>query len=271
MTHLSKALVGTVFVLLASQSSVSVAQAAGGAPQAWTVLEQGLASQETDTQGKAIQALGLLHLNARAATLVEAHLTDKDSDIRAAAATALGQIGLKSEASKLFAMFADKEGEVVFSAAAALYHLGDKRAYGVYYAVLTGSRKTGQPLVESQMKMLKDPEALAKISLETGVGFIPFGGIGYKVVKSLTQDNVSPVRAAAAQKLALDPDPASGRALVAAASDDKWLVRASALSAIARRGDASLVRTAEAHLNDDNDTVRFTAAATVIRLSAGAR
>ncbi len=267
MTYQSRALVGT-FLLIASQSAPSMAQTTGKAPQAWTLLEEGVASQSSDTRGKAIQALGLLTGSLRAAKLAEAHLADQDAEVRAAAATALGQIGLKSEAPKLVAMLKDHEGEVVFSAAAALYRLGDRNAYGVYYAVLTGARKTGEPLLESQMKMLKDPSALAKISLETGVGFIPFGGIGYKVVKSFTQDNVSPVRAAAAQKLALDPDPASGRALRDATSDDKWIVRASALGAIARRGDAALLPAAEARLTDDNETARFTAAAAVIRLSA---
>lgn len=268
MTHPVKALVSTMCLVIAFQPSASAAPAAGKASHAWTLLEEGAASQDSDTRGAALQALGLLRENLRAAKVVEAHLADQDSEVRAAAATALGQIGLKSEAPKLVAMSKDESGEVVFSAAAALYQLGDRHAYAVYYAVLTGERKTGEPLLESQMKMLKDPQALAKISLETGVGFIPFGGIGYKMVKSFTQDKVSPVRAAAAQKLALDPDPASGRALVVATSDDKWIVRASALGAIARRGDPALLPAVEGRLTDENTTARFTAAAAVIRLSA---
>jgi len=68
-------------------------------------------------------------------------------------------------------------------------------ASNVYYAVLTGQRKTGEPLLESQLKMLKDPQELAKIGFEAGMGFIPFGGVGTKVFKTVTQDKVSPVRA----------------------------------------------------------------------------
>ena len=75
------------------------------------------------------------------------------------------------------------------------------------------------------------------------------------------------MRAAAAQRLATDPDPKSGEALAKAASDEKWLVRASAVSAIAKRGDPKLLSPLLPLLNDDETTVRFTAAAAVVRLS----
>ena len=92
-----------------------------------------------------------------------------------------------------------------------------------------------------------------------------------QVFKSFKQDNVSPVRAAAAQRLAADPDPASGRALAAATSDEKWLVRASAVSAIASRGDRSLVSSLIPRLEDENETARFNAAAAIVRLETGAK
>jgi HEAT repeat protein len=163
----------------------------------------------------------------------------------------------------------DKEAGVVFACASSLLQLGDPSAYRVYYAVLTGERKTGEPLLESQLKMLKDPEALARIGFEQGIGFIPFGGIGLTVFKSFRADNISPVRAAAAQRLVGDPDPASGRALAKAASDEKWLVRSSAVSAIAARGDRSLEDAVIARLDDENETVRFNAAAAIVRLENG--
>jgi len=241
--------------------------------RAWTILEQNVAGQRDETRIAAIEALGLLVKDDRARRLAESKLTDAHADVRAGAAAALGQIGLPASVPALKRTLQDKETEVVFAATSALLQLGDPTAFQVYYAVLTGERKTGEPLLESQMNMLKDPDALARIGLETGIGFIPFGGMSYKVVKSFRQDNVSPVRAAAAQRLANDPDPATGRALVAATSDDKWLVRASALSAIARRGDAALVPAIVPRLDDENETVRCSAAAAIVRLGAatGAR
>jgi HEAT repeat protein len=232
------------------------------------ILEQGLKDEKEDKRERAARALGLLVQSERARTLAEAALYDTDPSVRAAASTALGQIGLKASIPKLEETLKDKESEVVFSAAAALYVLGDPMANHVYYAVLTGQRKTGEPLLESQLKLLKDPEALAKIGFEAGVGFIPFSGVGTRIFKTITQDNVSPVRAAAAQKLADDPDPRSARALADAASDKEWLVRASAVAAIAKRGDPELLSAIVPLLDDEHDTVRFNAAAAVVKLSA---
>jgi HEAT repeat protein len=245
---------------------VAAPSAQSPADRAWKILQDGAAHADDDTRLAALHALGLLVKNDRARRLAESKLADPQPAVRAAAAEALGQIGLPASVQALKAMVKDKESEVVFSATSALYHLGDPSAFQVYYAVLTGQRKTGEPLLESQMDMLKDPDTLARIGFETGIGFIPFGGISYKAFKTFRQDNVSPVRAAAAQRLAIDPDPNSGKALAAAAADEKWVVRASAISAIARRGDASLRHAAEARLDDEQPIVRFNAAAAVVRL-----
>ena len=258
--------------LLTALCLLSVSTDASPAPahsaRAWTILEQGAASGSNDTRARAVESLGLLVKNDRARKLAESKLKDEDAAVRAAAATTLGQIGLKASTPALTAAVRDNEAGVVFACASSLLRLGDATAYRVYYAVLTGERKTGEPLLESQLKMLKDPEALARIGFEQGIGFIPFGGIGLTVFKSFKADNVSPVRAAAAQRLASDPDPASGRALAAATADEKWLVRASAVSAIAARGDRSLESSVVARLDDENETVRFNAAAAVVRLES---
>jgi HEAT repeat protein len=248
--------------------SATVVNAQTPSDRAWTVLQNGLTSGEHETRVRAVEGLGLIVKNDRARQLAEAALKDGATDVRAAAATALGQIAIKSSVPRLIEAVHDAETEVVFSAASALLALGDPAAYQVYFAVLTGERKSGGKLLESQLDMLKDPDALARIGFETGIGFIPFGGLGYKAVKAFRQDTVSSVRAAAAQKIATDPDPASGKALAAAAGDEKWLVRASAASAIARRGDPALAAALVPRLDDEVEAVRFTAAAAIIRLAA---
>jgi HEAT repeat protein len=238
------------------------------ADRSFGILQQGLKDAKEERRERAALALSLLVEDERGMELAEAALSDPSPAVRAAAATTLGQIGLPASIPKLKEALKDKETEVVFSAAGALHLLGDPMASNVYYAVLTGQRKTGEPLLESQLKMLKDPQALAKIGFEAGMGFIPFGGVGTKVFKTVTQDKVSPVRAAAAQRLANDPDPRSARALADALSDKEWLVRASAVSAIAKRGDPELLSAVIPLLDDEEDTVRFNAAAAVVKLSA---
>jgi HEAT repeat protein len=254
-------------LVCASWAVAATSNAQQPASRAWNILKQGASDPDDDTRAKAIHALGLLTKNDDARRLAESALSDPKPDVRAVGATALGQIGLRASAAKLKELLKKhEETEVVFSATTALFALGDPAAYEVYYAVLTGERKTGDALIQSQLDRLKDPEALAKIGFEAGVGFIPFGGISYKVFKSIREDHATPVRAAAAKKLAGDPDPKSGQALATACSDEKWLVRAAVASAIAERGDKKLVSAVIPLLGDPEDIVRFTAAAAVIRL-----
>jgi HEAT repeat protein len=84
----------------------------------------------------------------------------------------------------------------------------------------------------------------------------------------VTKDDSSPVRAAAAKKLARDPNPDSGEAhLITATTDKNWTVRAAALEAIAERRDRSLVPKIAAAMDNDKDLVRYMAAACVAHLS----
>jgi len=247
-------------------------QAQAPLEKAWTILADAAQDKSYEKRSKAIHALGLITANARARTMAETALTDEREEVRATAADVLGIMRAKESAPKLKAAIkGDKETSVVFAAANALFVMGDPGAFQVYYAVLTGERKSGDPLVESQMKMLKDPKALTKMGIEEGIGFIPFGGVSYKVFKMATADDVSPVRAAAASKLVGDPDPKAAQALEKSTSDDKWLVRAAAIGALARRKEPSALKVITPLLDDKNDVVRFNAAAAVIQLSSSAK
>ena len=248
-------------------ASVALVQAQTPSEKAWNILRGGAADKSSEKRAKAMNALGLLTHNTKARQMAENGLLDKEPEVRAAAASALGQQGSTISIPKLKEAVKDAQTEVVFAATNALFLLKDPAAYEIYYAVLMGEKKSGEGLVESQMKMLKDSKALAKLGFEAGIGFIPFGGVSYGVFKAVTRDDTSPVRAAAAQKLVSDPDPKSGEALAKTAADPKWLVRAAVANAIAKRDDPALLSAVTPLLDDDNDTVRNVAAAAVIRLS----
>lgn len=254
-------------ILLIAVTVGTVLSAQTPVDRSWAALNTGFGDKSAETRAKAVRALGLITNNAKAQQIAENALTDPKPEVQAAAAEALGQMGAKTSASKLIAAVKSTDTSVVFAAASALYTLGDPRAYDIYYAVLTGQRKSGQSLVESQMKMLKDPKAMAQIGVEAGLGFIPFAGIGLSVFKTVTKDDSSPVRAAAAQKLIRDADPKTAAALMECASDKKWLVRAAVVDAIAKRGDPALLKAVWPLLSDENEMVRFSAAATVLRLT----
>jgi HEAT repeat protein len=161
----------------------------------------------------------------------------------------------------------DNDPAVALAAAHALDEMHDDSAYEVYYEVLTGQRKAGKGLVASQTAILKDPKKMALLGFEQGIGFVPFADIGWIAFRTMTKDDTSPVRAAAAKVLAKDPDPAVTKALADTANDKSWLVRAAALEALAKRGDPSVLDAVALHMSDKREAVRYTAAATVLRLT----
>jgi HEAT repeat protein len=95
--------------------------------------------------------------------------------------------------------------------------------------------------------------------------------MGYEAWKTITKDNTSAVRIAAAERLAKDPDPKSGRALAESCSDNKSSVREAAVDAIAVRGDPALVDALMPLLDDGNDSVRYDAAAAILHLRSHGR
>jgi HEAT repeat protein len=240
--------------------------------RAWQTLHEGLTENGSDKRAKAVNALGALSGNEIAEKAANEALQDEKYQVRVAAATALGSMRAKRSIPQLESALDDQEPTVVLAAANSLMLLKDNRsAYDVYYGVLTGTMRSNKGLVGEQLKTLHDTKKMAQLGFEEGIGFVPFAGFGYGVVKgvlkSKSESDSSPVRAAAAKKLAHDPDPASAEALVAATQDKSWIVRAAALDAIAQRGDESLLPRVSISLEDTKPDVRYMAAACIIHLS----
>jgi len=233
---------------------------------AWSMLRQGSLDSSAERRAKAIQALGLITRNREAEAMAEKALNEPSSSVRSAAASALGQIGLPSSAPKLRSILNDKDINVVLAAANALYLLKDPAAYNVYYSLLTGERK-GPGLIQSQLQQLRNRKEIEKMAFETGIGFVPFGGAGLEAWHRIMQSPGMPVLILAVQRLATDPDPKSGDALVGACSNKHWQVRAAAVSAISRRGDPALMKALVPLLTDPDDTVRYDTAAAIIHLA----
>jgi HEAT repeat protein len=245
-------------------SGSSLRSAETPAKTAWGILQDAAGEKSAEKRANGTRALGLITGDAKAAAMAEKALEDEKGDVRVAAAVALGEMGAKGSIPKLRKALFDKEPKVVLAAARSLMQLkDDPPAYEVFYAVLTGRQKTGQGLVASQLQSFQNPKNLA----ELGAGFVPFGGFGVFAFNALTKDDVSPVRAAAANVLAKDPDPQTTTALVQAVSDKSWMVRVGALQAIAKRGDPALLKDIQGAMSDAKDVVSYTASAAVIRLT----
>ena len=157
---------------------------------------------------------------------------------------------------------------MVLAAAHSLLLLGDRQdVYDIDFEVLNGERKSADGFVTSQMNELRDPKVVATMGIETGIGFVPFGGEAYEAFKRITKDDRTPVRVTAAKELATDRDPKIDAALARACSDKKWPIRAAAVYTIAKRDDPDLLNAITPVLEDKNDSVRYEAAAAVLRLS----
>jgi HEAT repeat protein len=260
-----RALTANIIVALALTNSSATAQ--NQTQKAWDILRGGANASSVDKRVGSIAALGLIYKNAQAEALANKDLEDPKPEVRAVAAGALGQMGAVGSIPRLKNALKDTDVTVVMASANALHVLKDDDAYEVFYAVLTGERKSGSSLVADQKKMLSDPKKMAQFGFDQAIGFVPYAGMGMGAFKALTKDDESPARAAAARVLAGDPDPKSAEALLSASSDKSWRVRAAALDAIGRRGDPALASKIEPALSDEKDVVRYLAAAAYVRLS----
>jgi HEAT repeat protein len=248
----------------------TAAPKAGESPkaEAWQILGDACTADRTTARVTAIRVLGLMPDDAKARGLAEKALADDKSEVRLAAAVALGDMKSRTSISKLKKALDDDDPSVALAAAHALDQMHDNSAYEVYYEVLTGQRKAGKGLIASQTSIMKDPKKMAQLGFEEGIGFVPFAGVGWVAIKTITKDDTSPVRAAAAKVLAKDPDPAATKTLADAAGDKSWLVRAAALEALAKRGDPAVLDRVSPCMSDKKEAVKYTAAAAVLRLTA---
>ncbi len=236
--------------------------------RAWKVLDHGLHNESSARRAEAVRVLSLLRGEQRALTLATHGLSDNNASVRGAGAVTLGELHDASSLPVLKATLKDKDASVVIAAANALAKFKDPAAYEIFYAVLTGNMKGGKGLIASQMDQLKDPKQMALLGVEEGVGFIPFGGIGFDTYRAIHKDDGAPVRAAAATSLAFDHDAATEDALVQhAVADKSELVRVAALTALSRRDNPEVIDRISAALSDDHSAVKYTAAATILHLN----
>ena len=259
----------------APPASHSTASSANGEPsisdleeKSWLILQTGLQSKRAAQREEAVKALSLLEGNRQAIRLSLHALRDKNSRVRAAAASTLGELHATSTVPALRAAVSDKDASVMLAATHALFVLKDPMAYEIYYAILMGNKKTSAGMIQSQLDRLKDPKQVAQMGLQEGIGFIPYAGMGYEAYRQLMKHDSSPVRAAAARFLALDPDSISEDALVQVAVADKnIIVRQAALDALAQKSDPKCIQRLVINFDDDKYPVRYRTAATIIHVA----
>ena len=262
------ALLGATLFLGTASISQNPSLGAGTTAKAWAVLHRGLKSDKVLHRLLSVRSLSLMRHDPKAVEFAEQALDDRDRHVRAAAAETLGQLQSQSSVPKLRGALHDREILVVLAAAHSLYLLKDPSAFPVYYAILMGDRKGSEGLVESQLDRLHDPRQLMQLGFEEGIGFVPYGGMGYEAYRQIRGHDPSAVRAVAARSLARDPDPVSEDALMQVAlSDNSEPVRLAALDALAERDDRRPIERLVRNLSETRLAVRYRTAAVILHLS----
>jgi HEAT repeat protein len=237
--------------------------------KSWQILQSGLRSRKVAERTEAVKALSLLAGNRQAVRFSLRAMRDKNPRVRAAAASSLGDLHATNTIPALRAAVSDKDASVMLAATHALYVLKDPLAYEIYYAILMGDKKTSAGMIQSQLDRLKDPKQVAQMGFEEGIGFLPYAGMGYEAYRQLKKGKDSPIRAAAARYLALDPDSISEDALVqAAVSDKNIIVREAALDALTQRANPKCAHRLAVNLDDSKYPVSYRTAATIIELGS---
>ena len=237
--------------------------------KSWLILQTGLRDKKTAQREAAVKALSLIDGNRQAIRFSLRAMRDKNPRVRAAAASTLGQLHATATIPALRAAISDKDASVMLAATNALFVLKDPIAYEIYYAILMGDKKTSAGTIQSQIDRLKDPKEVAQMGVQEGIAFVPYAGMGYEAYRQLKKHDNSPVRAAAARFLALDPDSISEDALIQVAVAGKnIIVRQAALDALAEKSDPKCIQRLAINLDDDKYPVRYRTAATIIRLGS---
>jgi len=238
---------------------------------AWSVLQKGMASGKASERADAIAALSSIGPNPRSVAMIVAALDDRSAAVREKAVAALDNLQVHSAIPRLRAALRDPSPPVSFTAAKALWDMGDPSGRDILIAVLQGRRRGTPAAWQSQLQQtgaeLHSPLTLGLLGAQEAAGvFFGPAAIGVAMLGQMLRDHGAPDRAFCAEMLGLDPSPEATTALLKAARDKNWMVRASAaegLGNVNRPNNGAVLRTL---LRDSKAPVRYMAAASVIRL-----
>jgi hypothetical protein len=241
---------------------------------AWLALNQGFAEGDANHRKQAIEAAGSVGAVPEAVKLVAKGLEDKEVFNRQTAAATLGQMGSQDAIPYLKNALEDKP-EVAFTAARALWNLGDTTGRTIFQEVLQGERPDGPTKMQKMMKDAKKrlkPDQLALMGVSEVSGILGPAGIAIQAATEAMKEakGVSggiPGRALAAEVLGKDSDPSALTLLEWSLGDNNWAVRVAVCKALGERGNDGSIAKLQPMLNDDHHAVRYMAAASMVKLS----
>ena len=239
---------------------------------AWNILNNGMVESNPLKRSQTLTALGSIGLLPRALSLIEGALIDKDPVVRQTAVAVLGDMKSMGSIPKLKEALNDDAPEVTFTAAKALWDLGDHSGESIFIDVLAGERKSSEGLIKSSMRdaksKLRNPAALAKMGVSEASGALlgPFS-LGIVAIEDFMKDSSAPARALSAKLLSTVTDAESLAQLESALQDKNPAVRAAAARGLGQRNSRESVPKIEPLLSDSHISARCMGAAAIIKLT----
>ena len=237
----------------------------------WTMLTDATLSHKADTRIQALAALGTLGSTARSSNLIVKAMSDPDVDVRTAAILAAVETKNRNLTTSTRNLLNDKEPQVAFTAATALWKMNDRSGEDILVDVINGDRSANPTLVNGTMhdmnKRLHHPADLAKMGAMQGIYMMigPFG-FGLTALQYMHKNGGDLARVSAIQQLSQENTGPVRKILIAALSEKDPAVRAAAAKALGSEHNKDLATPLYALLDDPRQPVRLTAAAACINV-----
>jgi HEAT repeat protein len=249
----------------------------GVSSAAWDVLDKGLSDGSTDHRRQAILAVGTIGATPQTLKIIEAGLQDKNPLVRQTAAAELGRLKAPESIPYLQRALED-EAEVSFTAAKALWDIGDTSGRTLLEEVLTGDRSDKPGFLTQKWRegkhQLHHPAQLALMGVNEAAGnLLGPASMGITAAEEAVKNvegakkEALPGRSIAASALAEHPDDQTRSLLEWALTDKNSTVRASAAKGLGECGNAETVAKLQPLLKDGQAAVRLMAAASIVRLT----
>lgn len=239
---------------------------------AWDVLKNGLTETNPDKRKQAVVAMATIGPAPEVIELLNESLRDKDVIIRQATAAAIGENKIRQCIPNLRAAL-DDTGEVAFTAARALWDMGDRSGRLLLEETYSGQSKKDPGFVESALRdakaKLRNPKTLALMGANEASGALlgPFS-MGITMAQEALKDSGAAGRALAIALLTQDCDARALQLMEWALTADKnKLVRAATAKGLGKCGNADSLTKLIPLLADDHYSVKCMAAAAIVRLS----
>ena len=247
--------------------------------QAWSALQDSLASKRIDTRIDAINALSLLGGNTRAEDMVRSAMSDADADIdvRLAAIVAAGQMDTDRGAQPVFRdelhkLLAGDDPKLSFTAATTLWAMHDTSGQDVLTATAEGERASDYSFFKrsehNASRTLHSPEALARIAmLQSLTILVPPVGMGMGAYGYLKGSTGASPQVTAIVQLGKVHTPEVQKALIEATKTKDAAARIAAAEALSKFSGAEVRDALNPLLDDDKLQVRLTASAAFVRVN----